>query len=112
MRTAKPGLCRAEGCLRPPGDRGRPVAHRWRKGGRGAGLQIDALAISNSTDVIIRIYLYLRELCRVEPEKPVPPVEFIDWLFTRNRLHQVRNEQTLELFRQTVERWARRASPA
>lgn len=30
--------------------------------------QIDALAISNSTDVIIRIYLYLRELCRVEPE--------------------------------------------
>ena len=71
--------------------------------------QIDALAISNSTDVIIRIYLYLRELCRVEPEKPVPPVEFIDWLFTRNRLHQVRNEQTLELFRQTVERWAGRA---
>ena len=42
-------------------------------------------------------------------EKPVPPVEFIDWLFTRNRLHQVRNEQTLELFRQTVERWAGRA---
>ncbi|MCI8960041.1 MAG: 2-hydroxyacyl-CoA dehydratase [Lachnospiraceae bacterium] len=70
--------------------------------------QVDVLAVSNSTDVVVRIYLYLRELARVEPEKPVPPVEFIDWLFTRNRLHQVRNEHTLALFRETVERWAGR----
>lgn len=70
--------------------------------------QIDALAISNSTDVIIRIFLYLRELKRVEPEKPVPPIAFIDWLFTRNRMHQVRNELTLSLFKQTVEEWAGR----
>jgi len=68
--------------------------------------QIDALAISNSTDVIIRVFLYLRELKRMEPEKPVPEIDFIDWLFTRNRLHQVRNEHTLTLFRETVERWA------
>lgn len=70
--------------------------------------QIDYLAVSNSTDVIIRVYLYLRELKRQEPEKPVPEVEFIDWLFTRNRLHQVRNEHTLQLFRDTVEDWAGR----
>lgn len=70
--------------------------------------QIDGLVISNSTDVVIRIYLYLRELHRVEPEKPVPPVEFIDWLFTRNRLHQVRNESTIRLFREAVERMAGR----
>lgn len=68
--------------------------------------QIDALAISNSTDVVIRIYLYLRELRRVEPEKPVPPVEFIDWLFTRNRMHQERNELTLGIFLKAVEQWA------
>lgn len=68
--------------------------------------QIDALAISNSTDVVIRIFLYLRELKRVEPEKPVPPVEFIDWLFTRNRMHQVRNELTLSIFKEAVEKWA------
>lgn len=72
------------------------------------GGQIDALAISNSTDVVIRVYLYLRELCRVEPEKPVPPTEFIDWLFTRNRMHQVRNELTLGLFQEAVEGWAGR----
>ena len=70
--------------------------------------QIDALAISNSTDVIIRTYLYLRELHRAEPEKPVPEVEFIDWLFTRNRMHQVRNELTLKIFWEAVERWAGR----
>ncbi len=70
--------------------------------------QIDYLAISNSTDVIIRVFLYLRELHRQEPEKKVPPVEFIDWLFTRNRLHQVRNELTLDIFRKTVEEWAGR----
>ena len=71
--------------------------------------QIDYLAISNSTDVIIRIFLYLRELHRQEPEKPVPPVEFIDWLFTRNRIHQVRNELTLDIFKKAVEGWAGRS---
>lgn len=68
--------------------------------------QLDALAISNSTDVIIRIYLYLRELRRVEPEKAVPEVVFIDWLFTRNRMHQERNEMSLALFRKQAEEWA------
>lgn len=68
--------------------------------------QIDYLAISNSTDVVIRIFLYLRELHRQEPEKAVPPVEFIDWLFTRNRIHQVRNELTLDIFKKKVEEWA------
>lgn len=71
--------------------------------------QLDYLAISNSTDVVIRIFLYLRELKRVEPDKPVPPIEFIDWLFTRNRMHQVRNELTLDLFWKAVEKWAGRA---
>lgn len=70
--------------------------------------QIDALAISNSTDVIIRVFLYLREIHRVEPEKKVPPVAFIDWLFTRHRLHQVRDEFVIELFKQQVEEWAGR----
>lgn len=71
--------------------------------------QIDYLAVSNSTDVVIRIFLYLRELHRQEPEKAVPPVAFIDWLFTRNRLHQVRNELTLDIFKKTVEEWAGRS---
>lgn len=73
----------------------------------GAGAEIaDYLAISNSTDVLIRTYLYLRELKRTEPERPLPEPAFIDWLFTRNRLHQARNEHTVRLFWEQVERWA------
>lgn len=70
--------------------------------------QLDYLAISNSTDVIIRVFLYLRELKRVEPDKPVPPIEFIDWLFTRNRLHQSRDEFVVGLFKKRLEEWAGR----
>ena len=70
---------------------------------------LHALAISNSNDTIIRIFYYLRELHRVEPEKNVPPVAFIDWTFTRSRLWQERCEATIELFRQQVEQWAGRA---
>ncbi|MCD8333028.1 MAG: 2-hydroxyacyl-CoA dehydratase family protein [Clostridiales bacterium] len=68
--------------------------------------QIDALAVSNSTDVLIRTYLYLRELKRVEPQKAVPEVACIDWLFTRNYLYQTRNEGTIERFWKETEQWA------
>lgn len=71
----------------------------------------DYLVVSNSTDVVIRTYLYLRELHRVEPERRMPELAFIDWLFTRNRLHQQRNEHTLQLFRAQVEQWAGREVP-
>ena len=66
----------------------------------------DAIAISNSTDVLIRIYLYLRELNRVEQERGLPPIAFIDWLFTRRRMHQERNELVMKLFWEQVEAWA------
>ncbi len=69
------------------------------------GSLIDYLAISNSTDVVIRIFLYLRELKRVEPEKPIPPITFIDWLFTHHRLHQQRDEFVIELFKKQLEEW-------
>lgn len=70
------------------------------------GEQLDALAISNSTDVVIRIFLYLREIHRVEPEKNLPSFAFIDWLFTRTNRHQMRNEFVIDLFREQVEEWA------
>lgn len=72
------------------------------------GELLDGLAISNSNDTIIRIFYYLREIHRVEPEKNVPPVTFIDWTFTRSRLWQNRCEFVIELFKQQVEQWAGR----
>lgn len=68
----------------------------------------DALTVSNSTDVVIRMYLYMREMHRVEPEKKLPELWFIDWLFTRNLLHMTRNELTLSIYKETVEKWAGR----
>jgi benzoyl-CoA reductase/2-hydroxyglutaryl-CoA dehydratase subunit BcrC/BadD/HgdB len=69
---------------------------------------IDYLAISNSTDVLTRVFVYLREILRTEPEAPVPPVTFIDWLFTGKSLYRERNVQTLRLFGRQLEAWAGR----
>ena len=70
--------------------------------------QADFLAVSNSTDVIIRVYLYLREMERLGLEQ-LPPLTFLDILFTRNRMHQERNELILKLFREQLEQWVGRA---
>ena len=70
-----------------------------------AAAWMDGLAISNSTDVIIRMYLYLRELKRTEPELPIPKLSFIDWLFTRNRMYQERDEMLMSRFIEEMEGW-------
>ena len=61
----------------------------------------DYLAVSNSTDVLVRLYLYIRELRRTEPDTPVPDTAFIDWLFTRSRTRAAE-------FRKKAEEWAGR----
>ena len=66
------------------------------------------LAISNSTDVIIRVYLYLREIVRSGENLSVPPATFIDWLFTQNFTYQNRNEFVIKLFWKQLEECAGR----
>ncbi|HHX24542.1 MAG TPA: 2-hydroxyacyl-CoA dehydratase [Thermoanaerobacterales bacterium] len=66
---------------------------------------MDHLVISNSTDVLIRLYYYLREIRRIEPEKPIPPIYFLDMLFTRTRTHQVYNFNRMNKFKKTIETW-------
>ena len=68
----------------------------------------DYLAVSNSTDVLVRLYLYIRELRRTEPDTPVPDTAFIDWLFTRSRKFQLYNEARAAEFRKKAEEWAGR----
>ncbi len=68
----------------------------------------DYLAVSNSTDVLVRIFLYLRELRRTEPDAPVPDTAFIDWLFTPSRKFQLYNEARALEFRKKAEEWAGR----
>ncbi|MBR2522768.1 MAG: 2-hydroxyacyl-CoA dehydratase [Coriobacteriales bacterium] len=68
----------------------------------------DAVVVSNSTDVLVRTYLYLREMKRVETDVAFPPVYFIDWLFTRKRMHQERNCLVVSLFKEELEELAGR----
>lgn len=68
----------------------------------------DYLAVSNSTDVLVRVYLYLRELRRTEPEAGVPDTAFLDWLFTPSRKFQLYNEARAADFRRKAEEWAGR----
>ncbi|MDY2625891.1 MAG: 2-hydroxyacyl-CoA dehydratase family protein [Coriobacteriales bacterium] len=68
----------------------------------------DQLVISHTSDAELRIWLYLREIRRVERDRKVPPVHFVDWLMHRRMMYQETNEQVIERFRQTVESWTGR----
>ena len=75
---------------------------------RGAPKPWDYIAVSNSTDVLVRAYLYLRELRRTEPEVLPQDVAFIDWLFTPSRKFRIYNEARAADFRRKAEEWAGR----
>lgn len=74
----------------------------------GAPKPWDHIAVSNSTDVLVRAYLYLRELRRTEPEVLPQDVAFIDWLFTPSRKFQLYNEARAAEFRKKAAEWAGR----
>lgn len=63
------------------------------------------VVLSNSTDVMVRIYFYLREVRRTEPERCVPELSFMDWLFTRRNLYQKYNIGMIEDFIREVNTW-------
>ena len=65
----------------------------------------DHLAISHTGDCELRIWLYLREMRRVERQMKVPPVEFVDWLMRRRSAYQATNEVVAARFRTAVEAW-------
>ena len=75
---------------------------------RGEQKPWDYIAVSNSTDVLVRTYLYLRELRRTEPEVLPQDVAFIDWLFSPSLKFKVYNEARAADFRKKVEEWAGR----
>jgi len=79
----------------------------WEKivGGKSAWLY-DFIAISKSSDMLIRMFYYLRELKRFEPERPIAPIKFLDYeLIMRTGDSQKWNESETREFIQTVEGW-------
>ena len=63
----------------------------------------DHVFISNSTDALIRMYLYLREIKRTEPDNQLPELHFIDWIFTRRPSYRNRSLFVLDLLKQELE---------
>lgn len=64
------------------------------------------LVITYSTDVLLRIFYYLRQIHSVEPEVPVPDTYFIDFLFTRFLTSTLYNRDRLNNFKKIVEQWS------
>ena len=69
----------------------------------------DYVAFSDSEDLANRLYYYLRELKRSEPERPVPELYLVDWLFSRHMTYQAWNEKALKRFSNQLEIWSGRA---
>lgn len=68
---------------------------------------MDYIAISRSSDMLIRLYYYFREMKRFEPDRPIPPMTFIDYeLILRNSRSQAWNEESVQLFIKQIESWS------
>ena len=68
----------------------------------------DLVAAADSEDVVNRIYYYLREISRTEPDCGIPPLHFVDLLFSRHMMYQKWNYAALERFLGQLEEWSGR----
>ncbi|HHU06034.1 MAG TPA: 2-hydroxyacyl-CoA dehydratase [Clostridiales bacterium] len=67
---------------------------------------MDFLVLSNSSDIIQKLYYYLLELKRMEPERRLPVIEYVDYsLFTKDFRSQEHNVSETKEFIAKVEGW-------
>lgn len=69
---------------------------------------LDHLIISNSSDALVRVFYYLRELRRIEPSLPIPDLYFFDFLHTRYRTSALYNRDRARDLKRVVESWCGR----
>jgi benzoyl-CoA reductase/2-hydroxyglutaryl-CoA dehydratase subunit BcrC/BadD/HgdB len=67
---------------------------------------LDYLVVNNSSDALVRVFYYLRQLRRVEPGLPIPELYFFDFLHTRFRTSALYNRERLRHFQGVLERWS------
>lgn len=68
---------------------------------------MEYLVLSNSSDMIQKIFYYLREIKRSYDEVKVPELFYLDYQLThRNYKAQVRNLDELNGFVETIEKWS------
>ena len=74
----------------------------------GAYSYLDHLIVSRSSDALVRVFYYLRDLRRLEPSLPVPDLYFFDLLHSRYRTSALYNRDRARDLRGVVERWCGR----
>ena len=71
-----------------------------------AGL-MDRLVISSSSDMFLKLYYYFRTLKRLEPERPMPELFYLDLELIDKKLKtQERNERELRRLSAQLEEWS------
>ncbi len=70
---------------------------------------LDHLVVSSSSDALVRVFYYLRELRRTEPELPIPDLYFFDLLHTRYRTSALYNRDRARDLRRVIEGWCGRS---
>jgi len=74
----------------------------------GAYSYLDHLIVSRSSDALVRVFYYLRDLRRLEPSLPVPDLYFFDFLHSRYRTSALYNRDRARDLKRVVERWCGR----
>jgi benzoyl-CoA reductase/2-hydroxyglutaryl-CoA dehydratase subunit BcrC/BadD/HgdB len=74
----------------------------------GAYSYLDHLIVSRSSDALVRVFYYLRELRRLETNLPVPDLYFFDLLHSRYRTSALYNRDRARDLKRVVEGWCGR----
>ena len=69
---------------------------------------LDHLVVSSSSDALVRVFYYLRELRRTEPTLKIPDLYFFDFLHTRYRTSALYNRDRARDLKRVIEGWSGR----
>jgi benzoyl-CoA reductase/2-hydroxyglutaryl-CoA dehydratase subunit BcrC/BadD/HgdB len=71
----------------------------------GSYSHLDHLLVSSSSDALVRVFYYLRELRRTEPTLAIPDLYFFDLLHTRYRTSTLYNLHRARDLKRVIEGW-------
>ncbi len=74
----------------------------------GAYSYLDHLIVSRSSDALVRVFYYLRDLRRLEPSLPIPDLYFFELLHSRYRTSALYNRDRARDLVRVLERWCGR----
>lgn len=67
---------------------------------------LDRLVISNSSDVLVRLFYYMRQIRRVDPDVVLPPIYFFDFKLSKYRSSTLYNRERLQELIDAAEKWS------